>query len=240
MDWLAKFLHWLLAKRDTGIVPPREPRQEDHPGEADSSIGPVAIIRTREWKPFDGPLDAMPTNRREVYEMFGNPGSGSVNPKWRKENIETYRDLPGIPRKWYFQFHRLCEPYLREGLRRAQIASPEHVITRAAGFVFRHMRHDSSQPLSMHSFGIAADFNPKENSAKWFRPRGTAPEAWSDQYWDIWPKGLPRPWTEAMQSVGFAWGGDWDEDGSSVDHTFFDGMHFEWIDRSRGKFPHKV
>jgi hypothetical protein len=224
MEWLAKLVHWLIAKRDKTITPPPEPT-------VDTSetvlVDAPAIIRAREWKPFSGPLDRLPRNRKEVYEIFGNPGSGTVDKKWKKENIRTYRDLPGIPRKWYFQFHKLAEPNLREGLRRAQIAAPDYVITRAGGFVFRHIRHDSSRPLSKHSWGIAIDNNPKQNSAKYFRPRGTAPEMWGEEWLKIWPEGVTQAWVEAMQSAGFVWGGNWDGDETSTDHTFIDNMHCE-------------
>lgn len=176
------------------------------------------------WAPFDGPLKKQPANRTEVYEIFGNPGVGAVDGAWEKANILTSRDMPGIPSKWYFQCHKLVEPYMREGLRRARLAAPDYVIARAASFVFRHMRYDPSMPLSYHSWGIAIDIDADRNFAKTFKA-GATPEPWSPAWLAIWPKGLPRAFVEAMESVGWRWGGRW--------KGFCDPMHLEWI----GKVP---
>jgi hypothetical protein len=197
-----------------------------------------AIIRATEWKPFDGPLDRLPRNRREIYAMFGNPGVGSPDKAWVKTNIIEVRDLPGVPRRWYVKLHRLAEPYWREGLRRAHIAAPEYEITRFGGYVFRHIRHDPSRPLSYHSWGIAGDQNPGTNQVEYFTAKRPAPEAWSPEYMKDWPRGVPKAFVEAMASVGFAWGSDWDEDGRTDDHTFLDPMHFELV--RRGGAEHAV
>jgi len=175
------------------------------------------------WPPFDGPLDKQPQNRTEVYRIFGDPGTGAVDGAWEKSNIITVRDLPGVPSKWYYQCHKLVEPYLREGLRRAKLASPEYAIERAAGFVFRHQRHDPSRPLSYHSWGIAIDIDADRNFSKTFNA-GTEPKPWSPEWMKIWPRGLPQAFVEAMESVGFKWGGRWKQ--------FVDPMHLEWLGTS--------
>jgi hypothetical protein len=172
------------------------------------------------WPPFDGPLAYVPKDRAEVYKVFGDPGSSAVDGAWEKANIVTVRDLPGVPSKWYFSVNKNVEPYLREGLRRARLASPEYQIVRAASFVFRHMRHDPKMPLSYHSWGIAADFDSDLNFSKTFAT-GQTPEPWSPEWMKIWPKGLPKPWVEAMESVGFIWGGRW--------KGYVDGMHFQFV-----------
>ena len=172
---------------------------------------------------FDGPLDRIPRNRAEVMQMFGNPGKGSPDPAWVKANIITVRDLPGVPHKWYFQTHRLVEPYIREAFRRALLADPDYEIERAASFVFRHMRHDPKLPLSMHSWGIAFDVDPGLNPAVTF-PAGKTPAPWSKAWNKQWPRGLSQPFVEAIESVGFAWGGRW--------RGYCDPMHFEFVGKS--------
>lgn len=209
--------------------------QASHGLAADGACGPAtqASLSTAmidatasppaEWPPFDGPLERVPQTRREVYEVFGNPGVGSVDGAWQKANIVTIRDLPGVPGKWYFETHRLIEPYLREGLRRARLACPDYQIVRAASFVFRHQRHDPKRPLSYHSWGIAADIDADLNFAKTYEV-GSTPVPWGEEWKATWPKGLPKKFVEAMESVGFTWGGRW--------KGFVDAMHFEFVGSS--------
>ena len=173
------------------------------------------------WEPFHGPLEYLPSNRHDVYRIFGNPGSIKAERKWVKENIREFRDLPGVPHKWYVKLHKLAEPYVREALRRAEEAS-DYKIDRFGGFVFRHQQHKDSMPLSYHSWGIAFDVNPHLNYGKHYA-RGAAPEPFSEEWKEIWPNGMPKAFVDAIKSVGFSWGGDWS--------TFKDPMHFELVMR---------
>jgi len=189
------------------------------------------------WPPFAGPLARIPRNRQEVVEVFGDPRlkdrrgkpTPQPDPAWVERNIVEIHGakmFPGVPPKWFFQCHRLAEPYLREAFRRAQIACPEYQIERAGGFVFRHIRHDPKRALSMHAYGIAVDVDPARNQAVEF-PAGKGPAAWSETWRGIWPKGLPPAFVDAFLSVGFTWGGDWNGDGRSEDHRFIDPQHWE-------------
>jgi len=186
---------------------------------------------------WDGPLEKQPRNRNELYAMFGDPGHSAADKDWAKKNIVHCHEslgtrLPGVPKKWWVAVHRAVEPYLREALRRVQIACPDYEIERIAGYVWRPIRHKVGNPLSMHSWGIAVDINPHYNQAKTFK-KGEGPVAWSEEYYKIWPKGktVPPELVQAFSSCGFAWGSDWDEDGISHDHTFYDPMHFEFLAR---------
>jgi hypothetical protein len=187
------------------------------------------------WKPYDGPLEKQPKNRKEVYEQFGDPGRYAASKTWKRANImychkNEGNRLPGVPTRWWVAIHKAVEPYLREALRRAQISAPDYAIERLGGYVWRPIRHKIGNPLSMHSWGIAVDINPHTNFSRVFE-KGQAPKAWSEEYLKIWPNGVPRAFVEAMQSAGFAWGSDWDEDGLTHDHTYLDPMHFEFVAR---------
>jgi hypothetical protein len=75
-------------------------------------------------------------------------------------------------------------------------------------------------PLSYHSWGIAVDIDPDQNYAKTFSA-GATPAPWSPAWKTIWPKGLPQAFVEAMESVGWSWGGRW--------KGFVDPMHMEFL-----------
>jgi len=174
------------------------------------------------WDVFDGPLSYIPRGRKDVYELFGNPSNGpKVDKKWLKENIRTYRKamaLPGVDPHRYVKLHKLAEPYVREALRRAALVS-DYRITRFGAFNYRLMR--SKNKLSYHSFGIAFDINPPENPAIRYKYPKDKPVPWSDEWHEIRPNGMDKPFVDAIKSVGFGWGGDW--------KTFADDMHFELV-----------
>lgn len=187
-------------------------------------------IEVIQWEPWDGPLGDLPRTRKDIYDVFGNPGVGKLDKRWARQNMIVARDLPLVP-KGKIYCHKLAEPYIREALRRCALSCPDYQIARFGCFNFRHQRHDPSRPLSTHSWGIAVDTNPGQNRGIYFK-KNDVPEAFSDLWWDWWPIGMPEAFVRAWQSVGFAWGADWDEDGTSTDHTFVDPMHFELRDRS--------
>ena len=189
------------------------------------------VLKVLAWEPWDGPLSPLPRTRADVYRVYGNPGVGKIDRKWERENMVTAKGLAMVPRgKLYC--HKIAEPHIREGFRRASISCPGYVLTRVGCFNFRHQRHDSKRPLSRHSWGIALDVDPDDNRGVYFKKKET-PVAFSEQWYKVWPKSIPPEFVDAMKSVGFAWGADWDEDGDSTDHTFLDPMHFELVDRSK-------
>jgi hypothetical protein len=162
---------------------------------------------------------------RQIIAKYGNPGTGTPDRRWEKANIITARDgngnvpgMPGVPPRLYFMCHRLAEGRLRAAFAAAQLAAPDHTIERAGCYVFRHQRHDPRRPLSRHSWGIAVDIDPDENSARSFPP-GRTPKPWSAEWRKVWPRGLPRAFVEAFEANGFVWGGRW--------QGFSDPMHFE-------------
>ena len=199
----------------------------------ESDLTPLPVTPTEPAIAFDGPLPRVPRNRADVIALLGDPGTGSVDPSWFKANIITVHDLPGVPSHWHFQVHRLIEPYVREALRRALLAAPDYHIERAASFVFRHQRHDTLaaakregraiRPLSYHSWGVAFDVDSGHNASATFAV-GQEPTPFSKAWRVRWPNGLPEAFVEAVESVGFAWGGRW--------KGFVDPMHFELVGKT--------
>jgi peptidoglycan hydrolase-like protein with peptidoglycan-binding domain len=83
----------------------------------------------------------------------------------------------------------------------------------------RHMNNDDSKPMSFHSWGMALDVNWLEN------PAGSKlvtdiPQAMINDILAL------RTNSDARV---FRWGGDWDWDGISSDHSFIDAMHWEVV-----------
>lgn len=158
------------------------------------------------WGLFEGPLEGIPVGRGEMLRVYGGPlfsysyqgRKVRVSRRWKRRNMVLAKGLPVVPRgKLYV--HRLVEPYLREGLRRVIEVEPDWRPKRVGCFAPRHQRHDSSRPLSDHTFGCAIDFSDPDG--KFRRERSSV----SDRV------------AEALKSVGFDWGGDW---------NWRDEMHF--------------
>jgi len=202
-----------------------------------SGFGSTPVIAPGEdlFSPWDGPLTKRPKNYKEAAAFYGDPGKGrtTVRKAWYRDNIVECHGsnrLPGVPTKWYVKIHQLVEPYLREGLRRAQIAAPEYRIKRLGGFVFRNIQWDPDNPLSPHAYGCAVDIDYKDNRGITFE-RGKGPVPWSEEWWKVWPRGLPEPFVRAMESCGFTWGGDWRGKRDVSKQSFFDPQHFEFFAR---------
>lgn len=171
---------------------------------------------------FSGPMERIPQNRAEVYQIYGDPGTVAKPKGAFKKRLVVARDLPGLWNKGSGRLyvHELMEPYLREALRRCELVGCLDEITKMGCYVLRHQRHDAKRPLSYHSWGIAVDINPEQNRAK----RLLAPVTPHCGAWrDLWPEGVSQRLVDAFKSVGFSWGGDW--------QGFVDPMHFELVMR---------
>ncbi|MEX1177905.1 MAG: M15 family metallopeptidase [Nitriliruptor sp.] len=128
-------------------------------------------------------------------------GRISIHGDWVARNI-TRVQLPGMAST---SCHRIMIPQL--------LAAVEELIERdlyshldpsqfAGCFVARHIDWKPSKPLSMHAWGLAIDFNTRDN---WL---GAEPK-------------MDRRVVEVFERWGFEWGGHWNRP---------DGMHFE-LDR---------
>lgn len=174
-----------------------------------------------DFEPFSGPLDRIPGSRKEAYKVFGDPGVGDPDPSFQRQRMIVAKGLPGTWNggKGRLYCHRLAEPYLREALRRSELVALGH-IHRLGCYNFRHIRHDTSRPLSYHSWGIACDLNPKENRSR-NRKKHNVPQPFQEGWSEIWPDGLPEKLVRAWTSVGWRWGGDW--------RNYIDPMHFQLV-----------
>lgn len=136
-----------------------------------------------------------PNGYDEIKAMFGNPtaADGTVNPVWEAKNIKTVRSPAGW--QLYYQddngpikvsglrVHRLLEPSLTNVLRevweyaRGQLGTTateaeirnwlhqQRVDLHGGAYNYRNKRVNSKE-LSLHSFGIALDWDPLNNPQK--------------------------------------------------------------------------
>ncbi|MEX1164990.1 MAG: M15 family metallopeptidase [Nitriliruptor sp.] len=154
------------------------------------SAPPVAERRTTQ---------ATPSGKIEPFSYTSRAdGRISIHGDWVARNI-TRVQLPGMSAT---SCHRVMVPQL--------LAAVEELIERdlyphldpsqfAGCFVARHIDWNPSKPLSMHAWGLAIDFNTRDN---WL---GATPK-------------MDRRVVEVFERWGFEWGGHWRRP---------DGMHFE-------------
>lgn len=207
VDWLRT-----LLRRPPAIVDGLEPLEEPPHGDQ---------IR----EPFDGPIH-IPRTRAQAREVFGYPVPRRPFERGRMSVAER---LPGAwngarPGRARIYCHDLAEPYIREALRRCELAGVVDEIDRLGCFAYRRIRHSEQGPLSLHAFGVAVDLNPRRNRALTLDHHV---EPWSDEWRAIWPDGLSRTLVEIWERVGFRWGGRWT--------GFVDPMHFQLCGKPRGR-----
>jgi hypothetical protein len=134
-----------------------------------------------------------PNGRAEIQAMFGNPANhdGSLNSAWEHANIEVakpkgwklfYQDDPGPVPTSGIRMHRLVVPNFNNAMSeiwafaKLQVGgTPTDDAVRAwlhqnrldltgGGFNFRKITAGSG--LSLHSYGIAIDWDPNHNPRK--------------------------------------------------------------------------
>lgn len=126
------------------------------------------------------------------------------DPAWVRSNISK----ESVPVFGTVTCHRIMFPQLRSALEEAVARNLDHLIRRGdfgGCWVPRFIDRDPSQPLSMHAWGLAVDFNVSTNR---LGTRG-----------DMDPRLV-----EVFEKWGFEWGGRWSRP---------DPMHFE-VDRIVG------
>lgn len=150
--------------------------------------------------------------QKDCTKFYGNPrgSGGKANPKWEAENLVL------VKCPWTLRFegkfvsgiriHKKCADSLRrvlaaiwEACGRSQAEIDRIGMSKYGGsYNFRSMRGSNS--LSMHSYGIAVDFDPSRNGL------GDATPAMDHRV------------VRAFEAEGWEWGGHWSRP---------DGMHFQ-------------
>jgi hypothetical protein len=125
-------------------------------------------------------------------------GSIQPDPAWVSEYIRTEQ----VPILGSVTCHKLMIPQLRAAMQQivdSGLADEIHPGEYGGCYVPRFIASDPSNPISLHTWGIAIDLNVPGNL------RGTVGE-------------IDPGVVAIMKSWGFSWGGDWD---------YTDPMHFE-------------
>lgn len=125
-------------------------------------------------------------------------GSIQIHGDWVARNIVRL-ELPGMPAT---QCHRVMVPQVQAAVRELierGIYGHLDPSQFAGCFNARHIDRNPARPLSMHAWGLAIDFNSRDN------PLGARPV-------------MDPEVVEVFRRWGFKWGGDWRRP---------DGMHFE-------------
>ncbi len=168
---------------------------------------------------LSGGLDPIP-KREQRDGIFGD--AKGLGEHGMKKRLTTITGLPGRFNKGTGtlpQVHEKVMPHIKLAFDLWEKFGVLDEIYKIWFFVFRHMRHDPSRPLSLHSWGIACDINSKENYA--WSPKGDQKEIqpFSVEWCQKYPKGLSEIAVLCMKKAGFRWGGDWS--------SYRDPMHFE-------------
>lgn len=132
-----------------------------------------------------------------TYTSHAN-GHITIHGDWVARNIVSV-SLPGMPTT---RCHRVMVPQLQAAVEELQARGLYgHLDPAQFGGCFnaRHIDRNPNRPLSMHAWGLAIDFNTRDNAL------GAVPQ-------------MDPQVVEVFRRWGFKWGGDWRRP---------DGMHFE-------------
>lgn len=136
-----------------------------------------------------------------------------ISAAWTSQNIvdiNVRKSLPGWPVNSYtgrvnstIQVHRLVvAPLILTWTEIVRLGLHKKLHTFGGSFVPRHMLHDRSKPLSVHSYGSALDLDVEWNGY------GTVGQ-------------INRDVVKVFEMFGWEWGGRW---------STSDPMHFQWTD----------
>ena len=160
----------------------------------------AAVLLGHRPQPAQTDAAPIPRGRAGVEKVYGRfdyqeltNGRIAIDANWSAENIQVFRLHTGRSIKLHrlvgAEFVRLFEQACR-----ASGYTPESVQT----WVPRHTLWDPKASLSLHSWGIAVDFNPSENTMGGTDGKGGA------------SKLRQHPaFVDVFKKAGWTWGGDW-------------------------------
>lgn len=176
-------------------------------------------------------IAAVPDGYPEIERVYGkfdwhdvvnDPGAAvTIDPAWIHGHVATVINAQ-LPHPLYI--HRLCEARFNDGLAGAVDAMAamgvDYKIESLVSFVPRHKFHRRTEPLSLHSWAIAFDVNPRTNRYGTISrvPPGLAGSPLTSPVWSTYFD-VPQEFVEAMKKQGWVWGGDF--------HGKLDPMHFQ-------------
>lgn len=141
-----------------------------------------------------------------VYGKFdyteGSNGRIIIDPAWVAANIATYKLFDG--KQVQFNVHAGVE-FTR--LFSAACAASGYLPRSVQTYVPRHTMWDKNKPLSLHSWGIAVDFDPSKNTVG--GTDGNGGPSLMRQH---------PAFVKVFTDAGWTWGGDW---------KMKDDMHFQ-------------
>jgi hypothetical protein len=165
-------------------------------------------------------INKVPRGYAEIERVYGKfdwqdienaPGAAiSIDPAWIRSHVATIIMKP-LPRPLYL--HRLCEARFRRGLEAGlgalEAVGSEYEIKSLVSFVPRHKYHKKDRPLSLHSWAIAWDINPKTNRYGTIErvPPKLANSPIGSSVWSTYYN-VPQELVDAMKNAGWFWGGD--------------------------------
>lgn len=206
---------------DAPASPSTRPPERQRPASARALVVDGIDLRNSAIITPAGGLAPIPTrSRRDA--VYGD--ALALGENGMQARLATIRGLPGRFNKGNGilpQVHASAVPHVVLAFELFEKFGALDEIHKIWFFNYRHQRHDSSRPLSLHAWGIACDINPRDNFA--WSPAGEERDIlpFSDGWCEKYPNGLSEVAVLCMKKAGFRWGGDWPE--------FRDPMHFELL-----------
>lgn len=160
-----------------------------------SGSGPALPDRSGEWG-----------TQAQVEQMFGPPGgpactAGRITPPWRmvlawdaKKVITSFACHEDIAESGQRAFDRIAEAYDPVQIRALGLQ-------RYGGCYNLRLKRGGST-YSMHSWGVAIDFDPGNNRLRWGRDRANLALPDADMFWDIWES---EGWTSLGRARNYDW-----------------------------------